>query len=75
MYEMRAGCRSLKTSQPVHTLQFHGKLVTKENLGKGSRQGDEDMTMDEDGESELMELLTTPNAPQAMRKHLVTKKA
>jgi len=59
----------------VHAPQFCGDLITKKNLGKGTKQGDKEMTMDEDGESELMELLTTPNAPQAMRKHLVTKKA
>src|SRR5882724_1476071 len=37
-------------------------------LKQGTRQGDEEMTEDEDGESELMELLSTPNAQQVKGK-------
>jgi len=58
----------------VHSPQFHGDIVIKENLGKGTKPGDK-MTADEDGDSELMELSTTPKAPQAMVKQPVTKKA
>jgi len=40
----------------------------KENLGKGSRQGDEDTTMDEEGESELTELSSMPKVHRAERR-------
>ena len=43
----------------VQTPQVHRDLIIKENLGKGSRQGDEETTMDEEGESKLTELLST----------------
>ena len=45
---------------PVLAPLVHGEMVIKENLGKGSRQGDEEMTVDEEGESELTELLSMP---------------
>ena len=41
----------------------------KENLGKGSRQGDEEMTADE-VETELTKLLSTPKVQKIERKPL-----
>jgi len=55
--------------------QLHRDIIIKENLGKGSRQGDEETTMEENGESELTKLSTTPQVPQAMRRKPVRKKA
>jgi len=43
--------------------QFCRDLIIKENLGKGSKRRDEEMTTDNDGESELTELSTAPQAP------------
>ena len=47
---------------PVHIPQIRRDLVIKENLGKGTKWGENETTADEDGESELTELSTTPKA-------------
>src|SRR5882672_3994394 len=47
---------------PVHTPQMQGKNTIKENLSKGDSPWDEEMAADEDGESELSEILTTLKA-------------
>jgi len=47
---------------PVHTPQIQGKNTIKENLAKGDSPWDEEMTADEDGESELTEISTTLKA-------------
>jgi len=60
---------------PVLIPQCHSEVIIKEKIGKGSKQWDEEMTVDKDGESELSELLTTPQAPQAMGKKAVMNKA
>src|SRR5882724_6006001 len=46
----------------------HGQMIIKENVGKGVRQRDEETTMDDDGESELTELLGIPKTRRAGRK-------
>jgi len=45
-----------------------GEMVIMENLGKGSRQGDKELTMDEEGESELTELSSMPKVHRAERR-------
>ena len=52
----------------VQTPQVHRDLIIKENLGKGSRQGDEETTMDEEGESELTKLLSLPKVQRVEKK-------
>jgi len=53
--------------------QVHGDLIIKENLGKGSRRGDEGMTADNEGESKLTELLSMPKVWRVERKALTWK--
>ena len=53
---------------PVLMPLVHREMVIKENLGKGSRQGDEEMTMDEEGESKLTKLLSTLKVLRVERK-------
>ena len=53
---------------PVLMPLVHGEMVIKENLGKGSRQGDEEMTVDEEGESKLTELSSMPKVFRVERK-------
>ena len=52
----------------------HGKIVIKENMSTGSWPQDKETTTDEDGESELSELSTTPKAPCMVRKKVTLQK-
>ena len=58
---------------PVHTPQIQGKNTIKENLAKGDSPWDEEMTADEDGESELTEISTTLKAEMARGKKKMKK--
>ena len=58
---------------PVQTPQCQGDIIIKENLGRGSKQGYEDMTMDEEGESVLTELSNIPKAQELERQKLMKK--
>jgi len=48
--------------------QLCGDLFIKENLGKGSSQGDEETTTDGEGESKLTKLLSMPKIWRVERK-------
>src|SRR5882724_504355 len=56
----RGGLAEQASSPMVILVQLptgHGQLIIKENVGEGTRQRDEETTVDDEGESELTELL------------------
>jgi len=50
----------MPTIMPVLMPTCHGPITIKENMGKGVREWDEEMTAYEEGETELSKLSTTP---------------
>jgi len=57
----------------VLTPQCQGDLIIKENLAKGRKCRYEDTSVDEEGESELTELLNTPKAQKPDRNVLMKR--
>src|SRR5882724_3332330 len=59
---------SLPIVIPVLSPNRSGPIVVKENIGEGARQGDEETTADDPGESELTEQSSVPKVRRAEKK-------
>src|SRR5882724_13037399 len=53
---------------PVLSPNRSGPIIIKENIGEGARQGDEETTADDPGESELTEQSSVPKVRRAEKK-------